>query len=252
MPIGCVPGYVPSYVSRSNSSGSSVDNDKGAFSRYRRRENTYKDFNVNTFVQHVVENMKTKHQEYEKARVKFVTRFEEKCDFIDKVVFPAVKACSTNPTQNNMRAMVNAFKEGVEKFTTFGRMSGLAQIFEAAYFAMTDAGSFNVTAKSAVFDMDDSTRNVVYGPQSKAGKTTTVVGVPVTDRSTNRAAFFSAADAVVGVPVVNHQPQHRETPDHSFFSMMCSVQVPQHPVRANQHHTEEETGVDCREQCCSA
>jgi len=238
MPIGCVPGYVPTYMS----SGSGSVN-KGYFSNYRSAP-----FDVNTFVQHIVENMKIKFQEYEKARFKSFTRFEEKCAFIDNAVFPAVKAYSEKPTPGNAQAMVSAFKEGVSRFTTFGKMSGLARIFDSAYFAMTSR-----FASPPVVDMDNYTRSVVYGPvENKAENTTPVVGVPVQNKETSRCqtGFFHDS-IVVGVPV-NHRQQQRIKVDHTFFSMMRSVQVPKHEVEASQSNTMKRTEVVHQKQYCSA
>src|SRR3990167_5170784 len=111
--------------------------DHVAFSERRRSKNPRKCFDVNSFVTQVVAHMKEKHMEYEKARFKSFTRFEEKCDFIDNVVFPAMRACSDKQTDENVKTLVDAFEQGVSRFTTFGNMSGLAQIFESAYFSLT-------------------------------------------------------------------------------------------------------------------
>lgn len=217
---------------------STIDVANMAFSKHRRDVCQYQSFDVNTFVADVMQQMTEKHQEYKNAFVKSFTRFEEKCDFIDTVIFPAVKAWSENQTDENTKKMVDAFEIGVKQFTTFGKMSGIAKIFESAYFAMTtidgEVSEYDhtfceyrmkpkivVSAKSANFVMSDETRCVVYGDQPKVVTNKTkpfdsnkpVMGIPV-------APQYSSGDAVTGVPVV----------DAGFFNMMRSVRVPQHHV----------------------
>lgn len=207
-----------------------------AFSEHRRNKNKYTSFDVNTFVERVVEHMKAKHKEYEKARFKSFTRFEEKCDFVDNVVFPAMRACSDEKTDANVKKMADVFKEGVRRFTTFENMSGIAEIFESAYFAMTtmtpimvrdDYGAMvekyvaTVSVKSANFEMRDETKRVVCEDQStevasdekRCHSSEPVIGVVAVRQNSEK-------NVVTGVPVV----------DAGFFNMMRSARVPQHPV----------------------
>ena len=226
--IGC-PANVPTNPSEYY--------DHVAFSEERRNKNKYTSFDVNTFVKCVVEHMKAKHKEYEKARFKSFTRFEEKCDFIDNVVFPAMRACSDKKTDANVKKMVDAFEKGVRRFTTFGNMSGIAKIFESAYFAMTtmtqimvrdDYGAMvkeyvaTVSAKSANFEMSDETKCVVCDDQPK--------------EITNGAKQFYANEPVMGVTVADQQNRNKEVVtavavNHvGFFDKMRSVRVPQHRI----------------------
>lgn len=133
-------------------------------------------FDINAFVSALRTDIQEKKRAYEAAKKTPIigglqalfTRYDEKKDFILQHIIPAIRNCSLNANAENKKTLVETFKAGALKFTTNGKLSGLAKICEDAYFALTDLEKI----KSAKFILD-----VTQKPQ-----TNTVVEIPVKNK----------------------------------------------------------------------
>ena len=109
------------------------------------------------------------------------TRYQEKDAFLNDEVAPLLRKCQHSLSAVDKQELVRKLRAGIKRFTTFEKQSGIAQILEAALFALTD----EQLAEKANFDLrevDQTKPPVVASVAHEVPHRSVVVG-KVVDRT---------------------------------------------------------------------
>lgn len=142
----------------------------------------YLAFDAADFVLKIDDDLEQKKKEYDAIRAGFfgsvravLTRYQEKDDFLNDEVAPLLRKCKHSLSGESKQELVRKLQEGIERFTTFEKQSGIAKILEVAVFALTD----EQLAQKANFDLaglDQETIPVIASVAHEVPHRTAVVG----------------------------------------------------------------------------
>lgn len=167
-------------------------------------------FDIDSFISDTKKYMQKEKMEYDSVKKTPVvgavraaaTRYEEKRNFILNEIVPAIKACAQKTTEENILLLAKKFKKGAKEFTTFGKQSGLAIIFQQAYSDLTDKNKIKLS-------------NFV----SK------VVTEIVVKEQPEEAISKQSPSPVLGIAAQSTAPTHAAVSPASFFSRSRSSVV---------------------------